>query len=198
MPGWNLYATEVHVWLREINPVYQGRAKVTESIDIISFWRYSFQVNPSDSSGSSSFYLQLYPQTQGDTPPVPHSPASCRARPCLQLLGLAAEGSASYSTSGFCPEDTANPLSPFLLLVKSSRLVFICWVSCSGQKGDASRPKALPSAEVEAITITALGVQASGHSSVLQIIRELAHFPAQSVYGFSHRPALHLTLAAGL
>lgn len=24
VPGWNLYATEVHLWLREINPVYQG------------------------------------------------------------------------------------------------------------------------------------------------------------------------------
>lgn len=55
-------------------------------------------------------------------------------------------------------------------------MVFICWVSCSGQKGDPSGANALPFAEVEAITLTALGMQVSGHSSVLQIIRELHTF----------------------
>lgn len=43
----------MHPWLREINSVYQARAKVTESINIIYFQRYSSQVTSSDSSGSS-------------------------------------------------------------------------------------------------------------------------------------------------
>lgn len=92
MPGWNLYATEVHLWLREINSVYQGRAKVTESIDIISSWRYSFQVNPSDSSGSSSFYLQLYPQTEGDTLPSSSFPCFLQSTAVLAAVGPSSRG----------------------------------------------------------------------------------------------------------